>query len=113
MLGRDIKKTIIIDNLKENFWSTCPNNGIEILSWYGEDLEDRELFKLIPFLKGIVENEEKDVRKVITKYRNNFDEYTKDFCNPKYIGKKQIRRADSKTYAKEATIESDHVPSLR
>jgi CTD small phosphatase-like protein 2 len=62
LIGRDIKKTIIIDNLKENYMSTCPDNGIEIKSWYGEDLDDTELLKLIPFLKSIVENEERDVR---------------------------------------------------
>ena len=52
MLGRDIKKTIIIDNLADNFMSTCPDNGIEIESWYGDDPSfiDSELLKLIPFL---------------------------------------------------------------
>ena len=52
--------------------STCPSNGIEIESWYGEEMDDKELVKLIPFLKGLVENEEKDVRKVINMYRNDF-----------------------------------------
>ena len=80
LLGRDIRKTIIIDNLKENFMSTCPNNGIEIKSWYGEDLEDCELKKLIPFLKGLVVNEEKDVRKVIKYYGANFQEYVDEMC---------------------------------
>lgn len=80
LLGRDIRKTIIIDNLKENFVSTCPNNGIEIKSWYGEDLEDQELKELIPFLKGIVLNEEKDVRKVIKYYGSNFQEYVDEMC---------------------------------
>ena len=79
MLGRDIKKTIIIDNLKENFWSTCPNNGIEIESWYGEDLDDTELMKLIPVLRAIAENEEKDVRKVIKHYRRDLAQYAIDF----------------------------------
>ena len=78
-IGRDIKKCIIIDNLKENYWSTCPNNGIEIESWYGEDLEDTELFKLISFLKLLVENEEKDVRKPLKKYRDNYGQYVRDF----------------------------------
>lgn len=91
LLGRDIKKTIIIDNLKENFWSTCPNNGIEIESWYGEDLDDRELYKLIPFLRGLVENEEKDVRKVIKRYRDNFEGYVNDFCNPLFSKDHNIR----------------------
>jgi len=75
LIGRDIKKSIIIDNLRENYWSTCPNNGIEIESWYGEDLDDTELYKLIPFLKALVENEEKDVRKVLKRYDNNYDQY--------------------------------------
>lgn len=79
LLGRDIKKTIIIDNLKENFWSTCPNNGIEIESWYGEDLDDTELMKLIPVLRAIAENEEKDVRKVIKHYRRDLAQYAIDF----------------------------------
>ena len=80
LLGRDIKKTIIIDNLKENFWSTCPNNGIEIISWYGDGFDDQELKDLIPFLTGIAVNEEKDVRKVLKKYRNNHQAYIEDFC---------------------------------
>jgi len=76
LLGRDITKTIIIDNLKENFLTTTPDNGIEIVSWYGDDLEDSELDKLIPFLKAIAVNEEKDVRQVIKAYRENIQDYT-------------------------------------
>ena len=75
LIGRDIKKTIIIDNLKENYWTTCPDNGIEIVSWYGDDLDDTELQKLIPFLIGLVTNDEKDVRKVLHKYRDRHSEY--------------------------------------
>lgn len=79
MLGRDIKRTIIIDNLKENFWSTCPNNGIEIADWYGEDLDDTELLKLIPVLRAMAENEEPDIRKVIKHYRRDLAQYAIDF----------------------------------
>ena len=79
LIGRDIQKCIIIDNLKENFTSTCPNNGIEIESWYGEDLDDTELLKLIPFLKAIVQNDERDVRKVLKMYENNYQAYIDDF----------------------------------
>lgn len=75
LLGRDIKKTIIVDNLLENFESTCPDNGIEIKDWYGEDHDDRELETLAPFLKKIVFNEEADVRPVISQYRNNYSDY--------------------------------------
>jgi hypothetical protein len=79
LLGRDIKRTIIIDNLKENFWSTCPNNGIEIADWYGEDLDDTELLKLIPVLRAMAENEEPDIRKVIKHYRRDLAQYAIDF----------------------------------
>ena len=79
LIGRDIKRSIIIDNLKDNFISTCPNNGIEIESWYGDDLDDTELLKLIPFLKAIVQNEERDVRKVLKMYRDNHEQYLEDF----------------------------------
>ena len=73
LLGRDINKTIIIDNLSENFDSTCPDNGIEIKSWYGDNPfhTDCELLKLIPFLQLIVKNDEQDVRKVLKYYRND------------------------------------------
>ena len=51
-LGRDLTKTIIIDNIQENFMAQ-PDNGINIRGWYF-DQSDRELDKLLPFLKGIV-----------------------------------------------------------
>ena len=35
LLGRDLRSTIIIDNLKENFESTTPDNGIEIENFEG------------------------------------------------------------------------------
>lgn len=49
-LGRNLAKTLIIDNLPENF-SIQPENGIYIQSWFGEP-EDRALFELAPLLKG-------------------------------------------------------------
>ena len=54
-LGRGMDKTLIIDNIWENFGLLTPQNGIEIKSWYGyEDLEDQELTKLIEPLRDIV-----------------------------------------------------------
>lgn len=38
-LGRDLRRTIIIDNLKENFEITTPENGIWVESWF-DDLDD-------------------------------------------------------------------------
>ena len=54
LLGRDVRRTIIVDNIAENFKYLHPFNGIHIKSWY-DDMEDRELDVLLPFLKGIVE----------------------------------------------------------
>jgi CTD small phosphatase-like protein 2 len=52
LLGRDLSKTIIIDNIEGNFLYTNPDNGLQIVSWY-DDLEDSELDKYIPFLMEI------------------------------------------------------------
>ena len=52
-LGRSLEKTIIIDNLAENFAHTTPDNGIWVESWY-DDMEDTVLELLIPFLRDIV-----------------------------------------------------------
>mmetsp|Transcript_32509 Transcript_32509/g.31756 ORF Transcript_32509/g.31756 Transcript_32509/m.31756 type:complete len:91 (+) Transcript_32509:1953-2225(+) len=73
-LGRDISKTIIIDNIYENFGNTSPDNGLQIVSWY-DDLEDQELKEYIPFLKQIVINKEPDVRTVIREYGERMNCY--------------------------------------
>lgn len=54
MLGRDLKRTIIVDNIAENYKYLQPHNGINITSWY-DDMEDNELEKLMYFLRGIAE----------------------------------------------------------
>ena len=54
-IGRELTKTVIVDNLKENYEGSCPSNGIEIKGWYNNDDEDSELLDLMPFLKSMVE----------------------------------------------------------
>ena len=49
-IGRDINKTIIVDNVAENF-QMQPDNGIFIKSWF-DDPHDRALEELAPLLKG-------------------------------------------------------------
>jgi hypothetical protein len=67
LLGRDLRKTIIIDNIRENF-ERQDANGIEIVTWMS-DPNDRELENLQVFLKGLVEAQVKDVRPMINLFK--------------------------------------------
>ena len=49
-LGRDLKQTIIVDNIPENY-SLQPKNGIQIKDWKGHDEEDKALYRLQSLLK--------------------------------------------------------------
>jgi len=62
LLGRDMKKTLIIDNSPFAYMFQ-PDNAIPITSWFN-DKNDRELFELIPFLNTTIA-EADDVSKVI------------------------------------------------
>ena len=52
LLGRDLAKTIIVDNVASNFQNQ-PETGIEIRSWY-DDPADIALYELSPILLHIV-----------------------------------------------------------
>ena len=67
LLGRDLSKTIIVDNLDGNF-RLQPNNGLPIITWKG-DINDYSLKYLATILKNIVINKVPDVRKIIKKIK--------------------------------------------
>ena len=66
-LGRDMSKIIIIDNIEENFQAQ-PDNGIPIKGWY-HCPNDRELEKLTPFLRSLVQRRVKDVRTELRRFK--------------------------------------------
>lgn len=63
LLGRELSKTIIIDNISDNF-IIQPDNGIFISTWY-DDMSDRFLDEITPLLSEIVEKQVPDVRKAL------------------------------------------------
>jgi TFIIF-interacting CTD phosphatase-like protein len=63
-----LSKTIIIDNVWENF-QLQPSNGIFIKTWL-EDQNDTSLTDLLPLLKDIVILKVEDVRKTLRKFRD-------------------------------------------
>jgi CTD small phosphatase-like protein 2 len=63
LLGRELARTIIIDNISDNF-IIQPDNGIFISTWY-DDMKDRYLDEITPLLINIVEKEVPDVRKAL------------------------------------------------
>lgn len=63
-----MNKTIIIDNISDNFISQ-PGNGIFCSTWY-DDMNDRFLDEISPLLINIVERKVPDVRIALRKYRD-------------------------------------------
>ena len=67
-IGRPLDKTIIIDNIAQNF-KLQKNNGIAIKPFLGEDQNDQALIDLIPILVNIA-RDDIDVRNGLLKYRD-------------------------------------------
>ena len=71
-LGRDLDKTIIVDNIAENF-ALQPKNGILIKTWIS-DAKDTSLFELAPLLLKISECKCKDVKDFLQLYHRENEE---------------------------------------
>mmetsp|Transcript_28821 Transcript_28821/g.28531 ORF Transcript_28821/g.28531 Transcript_28821/m.28531 type:complete len:358 (-) Transcript_28821:7-1080(-) len=81
-IGRDLSKTIIVDNVAENF-QLQPDNGIFIKSWF-DDKNDTALQELAPLLKEIVEKECDDVRDALRQFRDQMmEQIARGVKNPK------------------------------
>jgi len=68
LLGRDLNRTIIIDNISDNF-ILQPENGIFISTWY-DDMSDNFLEEISPLLIEVVEKKCPDVKKALRSYRD-------------------------------------------
>mmetsp|Transcript_17978 Transcript_17978/g.41677 ORF Transcript_17978/g.41677 Transcript_17978/m.41677 type:complete len:793 (+) Transcript_17978:117-2495(+) len=66
-IGRDLDRTLIIDNVQENFMLQ-PHNGIFICTWY-DDPNDTALFALMPLLDELIKTRVK-VPEILDKYRD-------------------------------------------
>lgn len=76
-LGRPLAKTIIVDNLEENFKETTYNNGIKITTWI-DSMDDRALEILSSFLKKIVLKRVEDVRVLLKNFKNVVEKSVED-----------------------------------
>ena len=70
LLGRNLNKIIIIDNLPENY-KLQEDNGLPINSWFG-DINDSSLKNLLTIMKFISEKNVKDVREVVRNIKTQF-----------------------------------------
>ena len=78
-IGRDLGKTIIVDNLADNF-KLQPNNGIHILTWL-DDMKDTQLYDLGKILKDLVSRQPADIRPIIKKFKEDINKKLRNNMN--------------------------------
>ena len=81
IINKDIQKTIIIDNIPENF-TKHKENGIYIKSWYN-NTNDTALKELIPILLELANSQTTDVRTYLKYFKSKLiDDIQKGCLNP-------------------------------
>lgn len=78
LANRSLKNIVIVDNTVQSFAFQL-DNGIPIISWY-DDVHDRELYKLIHYLKSLANN--KDLRALnrqTFKLHSFYEDYMAEF----------------------------------
>jgi len=78
-IGRDLSRTIIIDNLADNF-KLQPNNGIPISTWI-DDMKDTQLNDLGKILKNLIEKKPNDLRPIIKKFKDDINKKMRNNMN--------------------------------
>ena len=78
-IGRDLEKTLIVDNLADNF-KLQPNNGIHIWTWI-DDIKDTQLNDLGKILKDLVSKQPPDVRPIIKKLKDDINKKMRNNMN--------------------------------
>ncbi|CUM64936.1 uncharacterized protein PRCAT00002554001 [Priceomyces carsonii] len=76
LLNRDLSKTVLVD-INEDAFALQPENAIELKPWDGSP--DDTLIRLIPFLEYLATQNIKDVRPIITSFKDKshiIEEYT-------------------------------------
>ena len=78
-IGRDLEKSLIVDNLPDNF-KLQPNNGIHIWTWI-DDIKDTQLNDLGKILKDLVSKQPPDVRPIIKKLKDDINKKMRNNMN--------------------------------
>ena len=78
-IGRDLGKTIIVDNLEDNF-KLQPNNGIHIWTWL-DDMKDTQLDDLGKILKDLISQNPSDIRPIIKKFKEDINKKMRNNMN--------------------------------
>ena len=78
-IGRNLGRTIIVDNLADNF-KLQPNNGIHIWTWI-DDMKDTQLNDLGIILKDLVSKQPVDIRPIIKKMKDDINKKMRNNMN--------------------------------